>query len=439
MRTSQFLALPLMILALLYSSCQKIAEEELEGTGTEQQVLKVNARTSDSNRIPYPLHIYVFDEGNTCIDSQQIANEEKELELQLPQGNYQIAAVSDVSGSYTLPDSPIPQSLIKLNSVNGAQKPLMTGHASIQVTSRTHELSLSLSYAVTHISVALKNVPTDVAEVTVAISSLYSSLSLSGSYSGELQRLLIPCQLDTENIWSANGVYAFPGIEDKTSINITLKKKDQTEETYAYTYDGKPEANKPFNINGNYIGKVTIGGNIISNNWEDATDVDFDFGAAAEDGDSGEDSAGGNEEEGSTDTDTQPDGTLKAGDIWNNGIVVSTTYGSNKQVLLMSLDEGKCQAEELYDYMDEHVPDRWRLPNEAEAYLMNQTFQGDALEALNEKLESKGYPIIKTDKYRYFYDSGGDIYAFGFKPTSKFQPAGESTQYYIRTVSVVSQ
>ena len=119
--------------------------------------------------------------------------------------------------------------------------------------------------------------------------------------------------------------------------------------------------------------------------------------------------------------------------------MVSTTYGSNKQVLLMSLDEGKCLAEELYDYMDEHVPDRWRLPNETEAYLMNQTFQGDALEALNEKLENKGYPIIKTDKYRYFYDSGGDIYAFGFKPTSKFQPAGESTQYYIRTVSVVSQ
>lgn len=234
-------------------------------------------------------------------------------------------------------------------------------------------------------------------------------------------------------------MYAFPGIEDKTAISITLKKKDQTEETYAYTYDGKPEANKPFNINGNYIGKVTIGGNIISNNWEDATDVDFDFGAAAEDGDSGEDSAGGNEEEGSTDTDTQPDGTLKAGDIWNNGIVVSTTYGSNKQVLLMSLNEGKCLAEELYDYMDEYVPDGWKLPNETEAYLMNQTFQGDALEALNEKLESKGYPIIKTDKYRYFYDSGGDIYAFGFKPTSKFQPAGESTQYYIRTVSVVSQ
>ena len=135
MRTSQYLALPLMILALLYSSCQKIAEEELAGTGTEQQVLKVNARTSDSNRIPYPLHIYVFNEGNTCIDNQQIANEEEELELQLPQGNYQIAAVSDVSGSYTLPDSPTPQSLIKLNSVNGAQKPLMTGHASIQVTS----------------------------------------------------------------------------------------------------------------------------------------------------------------------------------------------------------------------------------------------------------------------------------------------------------------
>lgn len=437
MRKNQFLTLSLMVLALLYTSCQKISEEELAETETEQQVLKVNARTSDSNRIPYPLHIYVFDEENTFIDNQQIASEEEELKLQLPQGNYQIAAVSDVSDNYTLPNSPTPQSLIKLNSVNGAQKPLMTGNASIQVTSRTHELTLSLSYAVTHISVALKNVPTDVSEVTLAVSSLYSSLSLNGSYSGELQRLLIPCKLDTENIWTANGVYAFPGIGDKTSINITLKKKDQTEETYAYTYDGKPEANKPFNINGNYIGKVTIGGNIVSNDWEDATEVDFDFGAAAEDGGTGEDSSG--DDEGDTGIDPQPDGTLKSGDIWKNGIVVSTTYGNNKQVLLMSLDEGKCLAEELYDYMDEYVPDGWRLPNETEAYLMNQTFQGDTLEALNEKLESKGYPIIKTDKYRYFYDSSGDIYAFGFKPTSKFQPAGESTQYYIRTVSVVSQ
>lgn len=437
MRKNQFLTLSLMVLALLYTSCQKISEEELAETETEQQVLKVNARTSDSNRIPYPLHIYVFDEENTFIDNQQIASEEEELELQLPQGNYQIAAVSDVSDSYTLPNSPTPQSLIKLNSVNGAQKPLMTGNANIQVTSRTHELTLSLSYAVTHISVALKNVPTDVSEVMLAVSSLYSSLSLSGSYSGELQRLLIPCKLDTENIWTANGVYAFPGIGDKTSINITLKKKDQTEETYAYTYDGKPEANKPFNINGNYIGKVTIGGNIVSNDWGDATEVDFDFGAAAEDGSTGEDSSG--DDEGDTGIDPQPDGTLKSGDIWKNGIVVSTTYGNNKQVLLMSLDEGKCLAEELYDYMDEYVPDGWRLPNETEAYLMNQTFQGDTLEALNEKLESKGYPIIKTDKYRYFYDSSGDIYAFGFKPTSKFQPAGESTQYYIRTVSVVSQ
>lgn len=435
MRIRHYITGLLTILVTAHTSCQKMTEEEGAPTSQEEKVLKVKARTTDNNRIPYPLHVYAFGEDNRCVATQTLKEEEEQMEFKLPEGNYSIVAVSDPGNEYILPEPPTLQDKIKLTSSNGANRPLMTGRADISVNSHTHALSLALSYAVTSISVALKNVSTDVAGVTVAVASLYSAITLAGEYTGEVQKLMIPCSLDTENIWTANAVYAFPGKGEETVISITLKKKDLTEETFSYTYQGIPKANKPFNISGNYTGDVTVGGTIIANGWEEATDVIFDFGTHASNDENKEESDEGTTNEGSTDE--QPEGALQTGDIWNNGIVVTTTYNNKNQALLMSLDEGKCLAGELYDYIDEYIPDGWRLPNETEAYLMNQTFQGDTLEALNKKLEAKGYPIIKTDKYRYFYDSQGDIYAFGFKSNSKFQPAGESTQYYLRTITIV--
>lgn len=414
----------------LFASCQKGFEDE-EDISSSLQPLKVVARSADENaEICYPLHIYAFNQKGENAARQTIESEEEAIELELPKGDFQIFAIAGCSEEYSLPERPKITDKIQMEDGKGAKNPIMTGKADISIGDKNSRLEITLSYAVTAISVELKGLPVDVASVSLSLSPMYSSLLMSGEYEDKGGKIEIPCWLDTENIWNANTLYTFPGSGEETTLSILVTKKDGTETTYAYTYKGIPEANRAFNVSGNYTGGITVGGEFIVKGWEEPIQVNFDFGLIEEE--SGKDDTE-NEEDNSGEEEEDNLNAPEVGSIWNDAIVVNVE-GSN--VLVMSLEEWACYADELNQLMEEIGTDGWDLPTTSEARLLNQTFQGSSLAMLNDLLWDNNYDQIDETR-RYFYNHNGYIYAFGFKSSSQFREAGLKTKYRLRLVKTI--
>ena len=414
----------------LFASCQKGFEDE-EDISSSLHPLKVVARSADENaEICYPLHIYAFNQKGENAARQTIESEEEAIELELPKGDFQIFAIAGCSEEYSLPERPKITDKIQMEDGKGAKNPIMTDKADISIGDKSSRLEITLSYAVTAISVELKGLPADVASVSLSLSPMYSSLLMSGEYEDKGGKIEIPCWLDTENIWNANTLYTFPGSGEETTLSILVTKKDGTETTYAYTYKGIPEANRAFNVSGNYTGGITVGGEFIVKGWEEPIQVNFDFGLIEEE--SGKDDTE-NEEDNSGEEEEDNLNAPEVGSIWNDAIVVNVE-GSN--VLVMSLEEWACYADELNQLMEEIGTDGWDLPTTSEARLLNQTFQGSSLAMLNDLLWDNNYDQIDETR-RYFYNHNGYIYAFGFKSSSQFREAGLKTKYRLRLVKTI--
>ena len=402
-----------------FSSCQTIDEEP----ALDKQIVKVKARSSGNSQINYPLYLYAFDEEGSCSASQTINQPNDSIKLTLPAGNYRVVAISDISGGYQLPENPNALDDISIISNNGALTPMMMGKADITIGENDTSLNITMSYVVTAISVALKGIPTDVTNVTLSLSPMYKAISMYGEYTENSHRLEIPCKLNTSNIWYANSIYTFPGGGKETIFSILLTYKDGTECTYAYTYQGFPEANHPFNIGGNYIGGITVGGNLAVNGWGTPSDIEFNFGSTTN-----------NKEDNENSSDIEISNLPQTGDLVNDCIAVKVIESNENKVTLLILDtvEWICYASDAYR-VPEEAGDNWRLPNETEAKLLNSIFRDEALDTLNERLSNNGFSPILVDQ-RYLYDKDGEAYAFGFKSTSKFQKAGASTKYRVRLV-----
>lgn len=421
---------------LLIVSCQKGFEEE-ESLATSKS-LKIETRSADKAPISYPLYLYAFNENGNCSAQQIIESESQSLRLDLPSGKFSIMAISGCSDEYTIPNNPKITDKVRIDNPQGAKAPMMMGKADITIGEKDASLNITLSYAVTAISVNLKGLPSDIASVSLLLSPAYSSMNMSGEYEEGNTQIIIPCRLDTENIWSAYNIYAFPGSADKTVMSILTTKKDGTEVTYAYTYNGKPQANRAFNINGNYIAGISVDGELVVKGWEEPIDVNFDFGAGSvkqpdneTDSDGSENNEGENEDE---DNDKGENTDIpEVGSIWNDAIVVNV---EDNNVLVMSLEEWACYADDLNALMGEIGIDGWDLPITSEAKLLNQTFQGSSLSMLNDLLWDNNYDQIDETK-RYFYNHNGYIYAFGFKSSSRFQEAGLKTKYRLRLVKTI--
>ena len=424
-------------LLLFLTSCQKGFEEEEENLAVSKS-LKIETRSADKTPISYPLYLYAFNEEGNCAAQQTIESESQSISLELTSGKFHILAISGCSEEYALPNKPKITDKIHIENSQGAKSPMMIGKADITIGEKNASLNITLSYAVTAISANLKGLPSDIASVSLVLSPVYSSMNMSGEYKDGDTQIVIPCSLDTENIWSAYNVYAFPGSANKTVLSILTTKKDGTEVTYAYTYDGQPQANRAFNVNGNYNGGITVGGELVVKGWEEPIDVNFDFGAGSvkqpdneTDSDDSENNEGENEDE---DNDKGENTDIpEVGSIWNDAIVVNV---EDNNVLVMSLEEWACYADDLNALMGEIGVDGWDLPITSEAKLLNQTFQGNNLSMLNDLLWDNNYDQIDETK-RYFYNHNGYIYAFGFKSSSQFREAGLKTKYRLRLVKTI--
>lgn len=411
----------MLCLFLLLTGCQKLEDDE--GATGSSQLLKVKTRTAESAEVEYPLYLYAFDEGGNCAASQVLDEAGESPALSLKSGKYRIIALSGVSGGYSLPEKPDTQGKITLES-NGASTALMMGKADVTIGDKQTTLNIVLKYAVSAISAKLSGIPEDVTAVNLMISPLHSSLHMNGEYGTESMQLEIPCKLNTDSIWSCDTIYAFPGIGDETLFNIQLTREDESRTTYAYTYSGTPEANRAFNISGNYTGDITIGGEFVISGWDSSIDVSFEFGSTLSDNEEKEE-VNENTPEDNTGSGPQP------GSIWKNAIVVKT---EGDEVLLMSLEEWYASTSEVEYILQEQSG--WHIPTYEEAQLLRSTFSGENRYALNETIWSHNGSLTGIDgEERYLCDKSGVYYSFVFAEGKTISKAGTKKLYYIRLLS----
>ena len=425
-----------IILALLgcwfVISCQQVPNDDEWLSEEEMKPLKIKVRSAENVEIAYPLYLYAFDKNGKLAASQTIDDKEKDMALSLTDDEYQIVALSGVTDDYQLPKDLTLEGEIKLSNIEGADAPLMVGRADVGGSRNEGTMAeIALSYVVAQLNVVLKNVPADVSTVQLSISPLYSSLSMGGEYGGDVQKVKVNCTLGEDGVWSAQPTYIFPGSAAETTFSVSFKKEDGTELTYGYTYQGKPEANHPFNIIGSYAEGVIVGGSFEISGWEEAIDVEFTFGANV---------VPGVDEEEPEEPEIDLTNVPEIGTIWNDAIVadIGEADETGVDLLLLSLDEWDATTSQVSDVIEGYsingISD-WRLPTHEEAALLRARFSGDSRLELNDLIEEYDSSLYGVDgEERYLCTKNDVYYSFKFAGGTTTTKAGEKRSYYVRLV-----
>jgi len=433
MKPIKYLPLYIFLCCTLFA-CQQVPEDDSWASEEESQSLKVKVRSAENVEISYPLFLYAFDKDGKLAASQNIEKEEDDMALTLGNGDFQLVAIAGTSDAYLLPESPTIDDVITIDGTEGAETPLMVGKADIGISRSSEKTAeITMSYVVAELNVKLTNVPTDVETVQLAISPLYSSLSMGGKYGGDTQKVKVECTLDEDGAWTAQSTYIFPGSGKETTFSIYFKKADGTEVTYGYTYKGAPEANRPFNITGSYAEGVIVGGSFDVSDWEEAINVEFTFGANA---------MPDEDEEGEEDLKIDMTNVPEIGTIWNDAIVadIGEADETGVNLLLMSLDEWEKTTSEASDIPDGYTINGisdWRFPTHDEAAILRARFSGDARTELNDLItdyDSSLYGLANGEKERYLCLKDDVFYSFRFVSGTTTTKAGDVRSYYIRLV-----
>lgn len=426
-----------LVVAAFVVACQQLPEDDSMSVESKEESLSVKVRSVGDEVIVYPLYIYAFAEGGQLVASQTMMDSEDNMSMELGQGEYQIVAMSGDTKDYQWPKKPTLDDVIVLTNLKGAETPLMLGRSDVKVNHSEKAMAeITLSYMVASLGVKLKDIPANVTDVQVTLLPLHSSLSLAGNYGGDSQSVKVGCSQEEEGVWKSDKVYIFPGNGKETYFSISFKTEDGSEVTYGYTYDGKPEANRHFNVIGSYKGAVIVGGSFDVQDWEGSIDVEFDFGASVESDDTDEEES---EEE---EPDVDLTGVPEIGTIWNGAIVADwgESDETGVELLLLSLDEWDATTSQVDDLLEGYsvngISD-WRLPTHEEAKVLRARFSGDNLAELNELIEaydSDLYGIADGEDERYLCMKNDLFYSFRFVGGTTTTKAGEKRYYYVRLV-----
>ena len=415
--------LSLAAICLHLFSCQ-VMEEGNESLPEEGTSLKIKARSSEASPVPYPLSLYAFDGKGKCSAFQKIVNKDDRIELVLPAGNYRIVAIAGYSDAYLLPEEPTMDEVISLEGV--ADMPLMMGEESIVIDGEGDvTMEITLSYVVAGVNVLLKNIPSDVSAVSFSLSPLYSSVSFAGEYGGVSMKAGGSCFLSNGNVWKSDTLYVFPGSATETLLTIVLETLGGARNKYEYTYSGRPEAGRFFNLSGSYSDAVSVTGSVIVDNWKGVDEVSFDFGTV------------GKPDTGNPDFDALdlPD----IGTIWNGAIVADVIEApTGAEILLLSLEEWDATTAQVEDITEGYSVNEisgWRLPSYEEAQMFRNRFCGEVRLSLNALISEYDENLYGLDgEERYLCNKEGEFYSFVFSAGKNIYPAGTQRSYYVRLV-----
>jgi len=431
-----------LFLAIVFScfifSCQMMPDDDVPMIDeSDTKNLKVNVRAAGEAEIVYPLYLYAFNEGGTLVASQVLSDSEQEMSLPLTKGDFQVVAIAGTCNAYQLPENPNIDDVIKMVGSKGAETPLMMGRANVEITNtKESSVQLTLSYVVAALNVKLNDVPSNVVDVQLVLSPLYSTLSMGGSYGGASQNVKVGCTLVSEGVWAAETIYIFPGNGTETDFSIYFKTDDGTEVTYGHSFKGAPKANYLFNVEGTYAGGIIVGGNFDVTDWEGAIDVEFEFGSNVLPDDENDDAG----DEGTDSDEIDMTGVPEVGTIWNGTIVadIGEADESGVELLLMTLEEWDATTSQVPDLLNGYSVNgisEWRLPTHDEASVLRASFSGENRLKLNELIAEYDEELWGIDgDERYLCNKNGVYYSFKFAGGTTISKAGDKKVYYVRLV-----
>lgn len=437
-----------VIILLLAACVNHIAEEEEAVISGERHKVRITTRAGVES-LPYPVSVYAFAPYGACIAQQTVAATTDALNFSLPTGAYHLVALAGTD-DYTLPDPITLTSAITLKPEKAtASSALMMGSADITLATADMATTITLSYRVARLSLALSDVPEGTTSVSVSFSPLNTTLLINGNYGGTDQTSIVTCSKTTAtNVWKADNFYLFPGSGQQTVISITLTDAEGKVNTYGYTYNKPLLAATPYSLSGSYQHGLGVNGELKYEGWKPPVNVTFSFGT--------DNDNGGNDAD--NDTDLTVDEIPTASSLWQGHVValVQNKTTNAADLLLISLNEWtgvnsalnsaySTQAAQIAStYTESGVTTEWRIPTTAEANLLRNTYGTTAgLSLINGEIaKASGTALTATDNdthgntVRYLCNDAKSSFALD-GTSNKTSGAGDTRTYYLRLVRTI--
>ena len=431
--------------ATLSGCAKEVINESMPEQNSQLTVITRASDADDGTNITTPIRLYVFDEEETCVEMQTLAEDVNTLSISLPEGEYGIYAIGGADDDrLTLPSKENAKKNSEIQLKSGKQHDdLMMGHASVALAAnKENQLTLGMERKVLLLkSVIIKNVPSTAEAVSISLSPMYESVLLNGNYNGESGRYTIGLTEQEEGVWKLTNPeeYLLPSV-GKPTISISIDQK-----SYSYTCDEEFIANYKLSIEGEYTetgssANVQLSGTITGVQWAGDKSIKFKFdenGSQKVEEEDGEEE----EEDGDEEEDPVVSGNIPAvGDIYNRCYVLavegnSVTLLSSKEVqvfkeiTLPSTNEGIVSGinTELQKYEKTEGIEEWRLPN-----------SNEAKKIVAEQTGINATTTLFKNSPGYFYDNNGTIKGFNgtkgiFDGTIN---AGKNT--YLRPVTTIT-
>lgn len=326
------------LVVLVLCGCEKNVPDKVEYNEKANSLLQVQTRageTGEEGTVSYPVNVYVF-QNDQCKALQTISDAEQTLSIPLQEGMYTVYAIGGATETdYVLPskDDATPSSIIALQD-GKALTDLMAAMSTVTlVEGETNALTLSMERKVMLLqSVAISNLPTSAAAVSVSIVPLWEGLTVGTTFTGTqgTARIALAKQDDGRTWNSSSEQYLFPPSATTATITVSITTADGTK-SYSYNSSGKLEAGYKINIEGTYTESVgvTLTGTITGAAWKGERTISFDI-----------DEEGSNENSGDNNG-NNPSNFPAVGDIYEGCYVlaVNTLNATSAEVTLLSPTE----------------------------------------------------------------------------------------------------
>ena len=273
---------------IAFSSCEKVSLAE-EGISSEPSegaaLLTVSTRgTGDTEEAIAFGRVYIFNSSGSCVQMLSTDEDNNTATALLDAGTYTLYAVGmEDLDRFNLPTqtTATPTSVIALQSGKVMDDLLMK---TVEVTLEDGETltqPISLEHKVLSIDqVEVKQVPADVTQVEVSISSFYSTIQLNGTYPDtptESYTVTLTKQEDGTTWKAAPQQKRFPTKGAPTiTVSITSPRGNQA---FSYTASDALPANHHFTLSATY--KATQGSTLemvlTASDWGENRTVSFDL------------------------------------------------------------------------------------------------------------------------------------------------------------------
>ena len=422
-----------IVFSACITSCNKSIDDISEVPEQVTPKKTVGVVTRSTSAIEYPITLYAFNATGNLAQSVTAEGEEDALEMELAVGSYHLVAMAGTSGLDEV-DSPAANASIGVPEDGLIGSAVQMGSADINVASEDVNVNIVMSYQVAQVNVELQDIPADVEEVSITLSSIYTDETFYGTMSrGKAITIPLEKEPNTEGTWYAPTVYTLPGSSTQLTLSISMDN-----ETYGYTHSSNLKAATPYTLIGSFKDGFKLTGTVTAAGWNTAEEIAFTFGINP-----GDDTPIIN---------PAPDGSYNVEEIpsiktiWNGHFVAKVTNkgDTSAELLLMSLNEwdatnadASTVASSAVNSYTEDDMRNWRIPTSEELISIFPTFStSNEIDKVNKALVNEGQGVKLTNSEPYLCNEAMQYVLLSSNPMAMSLVA--SQDYHLRLVKTVT-